>query len=152
MNDALAPADQGPGKPGEMSDAELLEAVAARIVRMRLGVPAIFFLESTKPLSFLGSQLLIFLQPFVQAFLTVRSYERFSHLMEDRQNVERLIRRVEELDEEARDREKAERAERKRRRAAERNRRGARPRWFIRRRRSTPPQGRSPADRDGDEG
>ena len=101
--------------PDEWTDEDLLDAVAGRVVRMRLAVPAIFFLESTKPLSFLGSQLLIFLQPFVQAFLTIRNYERFSHLMEDRQNVERLIQRVEALDAKAREEEKQQRAEAKRR-------------------------------------
>jgi hypothetical protein len=120
--------------PDEMSDEELLDAVAGRVVRMRLGVPAVFFLESTKPLSFLGSQLLVFLQPFVQAFLTIRSYERFSQLMEDRQNVERLIRRVEELDEDLRAKEKRDRLEERKRRDEERARRGKKPRrWFWQR-------------------
>jgi len=55
----------------EMTNEELINAVAGRVVRMRLGVPAVFFLESTKPLSFIGSQVLVFLQPFVEAFLTM---------------------------------------------------------------------------------
>jgi len=100
----------------DMTDEELLEAVAGRIVRMRLAVPAVFFLESTKPLSFLGSQLLVFLQPFVQAFLSTGAYERFAHLMEDRKNVEALIRRVEVLDEDLRAEEKKRRQEEKKRR------------------------------------
>lgn len=115
-------------KLDEMSDDELLEAVAKRVVGMRLAVPAVFFLESTKPLSFLGSQLLIFLQPFVQAFLTVKSYERFSHLMEDRDNVEKLIQRMEQLDEEQRVEEKRLRREEKKRKQEERARRGLPPR------------------------
>lgn len=101
-----------------MSDEEILEAVAGRIVRMGLAVPAVFLLESTKPLSFLGSQLLIFLEPFVQAFLTIRSYQRYARMMEDRQNVERLILRVEALDEESRQKERHRRAEDKRRKRA----------------------------------
>ncbi len=115
-----------PKKPlEEWTDEELLDAVAGRMVRMRLAVPAIFFLESTKPLSFLGSQLLIFLQPFVQAFLTIRNYERFAQLMEDRQNVERLIRRIEALDEDTRKEEKRQRADAKKKRAeAKRQREG----------------------------
>ncbi len=108
----------------EMSDEELLAAVARRVVGMRLAVPAVFFLESTKPLSFLGSQLLIFLQPFVQAFLTVRSYERFSHLMEERENVEALIQKMEQLDEELRLEEKQRKAQDRKRKQEERARRG----------------------------
>ncbi|MCK4414102.1 MAG: hypothetical protein KAY32_11205 [Candidatus Eisenbacteria sp.] len=98
----------------EMTNEELINAVAGRVVRMRLGVPAVFFLESTKPLSFVGSQVLVFLQPFVEAFLTIRNYQRFAALIEDRENIERLIQRVEALDEEMRDAEKKARDEEKR--------------------------------------
>ncbi len=48
-------------------DEALIAAVAGRVVRMGLAVPAIFFLESTKPLSFVGSQVLVFFEPFVKA-------------------------------------------------------------------------------------
>jgi hypothetical protein len=98
-------------------DEALIEAVAARVVRMGLAVPAIFFLESTKPLSYVGSQVLVFFEPFVKTFLTVQSYQRFVALMEDRRNMERLIVRIEDLDELARrsdaERKKREKAERK---------------------------------------
>ena len=106
-----------PGAAGEMSDDELLGAVAGRIVRMGLAVPAVFFLESSKPLSFVGSQVLVFLEPFVQAFLTIRNYQRFARLMEDRQNFEKLIQRVEDLDEEARVQEKQHKVEAKKKKA-----------------------------------
>ncbi len=127
------PPKKPPGEPvkkklDEMTEDELLEAVAKRVVGMRLAVPAVFFLESTKPLSFLGSQLLIFLQPFVQAFLTVKSYERFSHLMEERENVEKLIQLMEQLDEDQRLEEKRLKAEDKKRKQEERARRGLPPR------------------------
>lgn len=130
------PPEEAPAKKklDDMTEEELLDAVAKRVVGMRLAVPAVFFLESTKPLSFLGSQLLIFLQPFVQAFLTIRSYERFSHMMEDRQNVENLIQRMELMDEEVRAEEKREKTERRKVREEERARRGEKPkRWFWRR-------------------
>ena len=80
-------------------DDELLEQVAQRINRMGLGVAAIFFLESSKPLTFLGSQALTFFAPFVKSFLTVRTYDQFARLMEDRENVERLILRIEHWEE-----------------------------------------------------
>ena len=124
MTDSRDPTNLTGGASGasqkEMTGEEIIEAVARRIVGMRLAVPAVFFLESTKPLSFLGSQLLVFLQPFVQAFLSVRNYERFANLMEDRTNVENLIRRVEVLDEEMRAEEKRRRAEEKERKRAAR--------------------------------
>ncbi len=130
------PPEEAPAKKklDDMTNEELLDAVAKRVVGMRLAVPAVFFLESTKPLSFLGSQLLIFLQPFVQAFLTINSYERFTHMMEDRENVENLIQRMELMDEELRADEKREKNERRKAREEERAQRGEKPkRWFWRR-------------------
>lgn len=95
-----------PGLTSEEEDQKLIDAVAARVVRMGLAVPAIFFLESTKPLSYIGSQVLVFLEPFVKSVLTVASYDRFVALLEDRKNIEKLLRRIEEMDEEARERER----------------------------------------------
>jgi hypothetical protein len=97
-----------PELTSEEEDRKLIDAVAARVVRMGLAVPAIFFLESTKPLSYVGSQVLVFLEPFVKSVLTVASYDRFVALLEDRSNIEKLLRRIEEMDEEAREREREE--------------------------------------------
>jgi hypothetical protein len=108
-------------------DEALIAAVAGRVVRMGLAIPAIFFLESTKPLSFVGSQALVFFEPFVKAFLNLASYDRFTALMEDRKNVERLIRKVEELEDE---RARQEREAKAARRAAKGK--GHR-RWFRKR-------------------
>ncbi|MBU1701192.1 MAG: hypothetical protein KJ970_05325 [Candidatus Eisenbacteria bacterium] len=88
------------------ADEKLLESVAGRIVRMRMGVPAVFFLESAKPLSFIGSQALVFMEPFVKAFLTLPQYDQFARMMEDRSNVERMIQIIEKMDREQDRREK----------------------------------------------
>jgi hypothetical protein len=125
--------DKDSKAPADMTDEEIIEAVAKRVVGMQLGVPAIFFLESTKPLSFLGSQLLVFLQPFVQTFLTIRNYERFASLMENRDNVENLILRVEQLDEDLRIDEKRKKAERKKLLAEEKKQPGYKPKSLWRR-------------------
>jgi hypothetical protein len=98
-------------------DVALLESVAGRIVRMRMAVPAVFFLESAKPLSFLGSQALIFMEPFVKAFLTLPQYDRFARLLEDRGNVERLIQLIERMDQEQEQREKEARRAARRKKA-----------------------------------
>jgi hypothetical protein len=110
VNSPAVPPSSGlpPELTSEEEDRRLIDAVAARVVRMGLAVPAIFFLESTKPLSYVGSQALVFLEPFVKSVLTVASYDRFVALLEDRSNVEKLLRRIEDLDEEARAREKEE--------------------------------------------
>lgn len=64
----------------------------------RLAAPALFLLESSKPLSFLASQGLVFLGPFVDAALDVPSYDAVVRMLEDRDNVERLLQRIEHLE------------------------------------------------------
>jgi hypothetical protein len=98
-------------------DAKLLDSIATRVVDVGMAVPAILFLESTKPLSFVGSQLLHFFGPIARAFLDARSIERFALLLEDRENIERLLVRVEsreaersEKEHEAKTRAKGEKA------------------------------------------
>ncbi|MBM3263618.1 MAG: hypothetical protein FJY97_09390 [candidate division Zixibacteria bacterium] len=79
-----------------MSDQkQLLDRVARSIVARRLTAPAILFLESMKPLSFLGGQFMAFLSPFVHLALDASSYDRFAEAIEDRENVEYLIQRIE---------------------------------------------------------
>jgi hypothetical protein len=94
-------------------DEALIAKVAERVARMRLTVPAIFMLESSKPLAFLGGQLLIFLEPFVQTLFNFAQYQRFALLMEDRDNWERLLRKLEDLEAEYSEREKQEKRDRK---------------------------------------
>ena len=83
-------------------------------------VPAILFLESVKPLSFIGSQALYFFEPMVRAIFSVPEYERFAALLERRENIEVLLVKIETKDEEERradrerrNREREERAARK---------------------------------------
>ena len=80
--------------------AELIGKVAKKVVEMRMVVPAILFLESVKPLSFIGSQVMVFLQPFVRAFFSLREYDELALILEDRENVERLILAIERMDSE----------------------------------------------------
>ncbi|MDP6125890.1 MAG: hypothetical protein QGH20_09075, partial [Candidatus Latescibacteria bacterium] len=46
-------------------DVALLDRVAAMIVKRGLISPAVMFLETAKPLNFIGSQVLVFLNPIV---------------------------------------------------------------------------------------
>ena len=83
-----------PGGTAE-NDEALLLAVAQRVVKLRMEVPAVLFLESVKPLSFVGSQAMVFFQPFAQALFPWNQYERFTQLVSDRDNLERLTRLIE---------------------------------------------------------
>jgi len=97
--------------------AELFEKIAKKIVEREMTVPAIMLLEMVKPLSFLGSQALVFLNPIVSLVVSSGDYYRFVRLMEERDNIEKLAVAIEE--ENARDatrRKAAGPARRKRRR------------------------------------
>jgi len=98
---------------------ELLAKIANQVVKRKLSVPAIMFIESVKPLSFVGSQVLIFMQPIVQAFFNRKEYDEFAVLMEDRDNVELLLQEIERQEAEWQAREKAERDEARKLRKAE---------------------------------
>jgi hypothetical protein len=93
--DADASRDKSDASKNELTDDELIARVATMAVSRRLTVPAILFLESSKPMAFIGSQFLVFMEPFVKTFISARSYDHFVRLMEDRANVERLIKEIE---------------------------------------------------------
>ena len=77
---------------------ELLDRLAAKVVDWKMTAPAILFLESVKPLNYIGSQVLVFFAPFVNSLFAVQDYDEFTALMEDRENIERLLKRIEEKD------------------------------------------------------
>ncbi|GBC95805.1 hypothetical protein HRbin16_01602 [bacterium HR16] len=87
----------------ELSDEErdaILERIAQGIVRRGMAAPAVLFLELNKPLSFVASQSLIVLTPFLAPFVGIDNVHRYSRLLERRENVERLIERIEQLEHE----------------------------------------------------
>jgi len=82
----------------ELSDLrrdEIIEALAGRIESMGMVTPAILLLEAHKPLSFLGSQALLIAQPFLSYMLDPAASKEYASLLEERGNVELLIRRLE---------------------------------------------------------
>ncbi|MFB0509453.1 MAG: hypothetical protein ACETVX_03070 [bacterium] len=81
---------------------EIIHKIAQKVVELRLTTIAIVMLESSKPISFLGSQLMIFFQPIFTSIFPFTQYDEFAALLEDRKNVEILIQEIERLDEEKR--------------------------------------------------
>ena len=81
---------------------EIISRIAGKVVDLKLSPVAIVMLESTKPISFVGSQLMVFLQPIVTAVFPLRMYDEVAALLEDRDNVEALIQTIERLEDERR--------------------------------------------------
>lgn len=75
---------------------ELAKKIARKIVERDLAIPAIIFLESIKPVSFLGSQMLVFANPVVSLIVQSGDYYRFVRMVEDRANIEKLTVAIEE--------------------------------------------------------
>lgn len=76
---------------------ELIDAIANRIEQFGMLVPAIFFLEMNKPLSYIGGQAMHFFAPIVGVFFG--TFEDYAYFFEDRRNVELLIQKLESLTE-----------------------------------------------------
>jgi len=95
---------------------ELMARIARAVVERQMTVPAIMLLESVKPLSFLGNQLLIFLDPIVSLVVTSRDYYAFVRMLDDRENLEKLLVAIEEENARIDALRKAEKASRPKRR------------------------------------
>ena len=80
------------------SDRQLISNLAQKIVRHGMAIPAIFFLEMVKYLSFFGGQLMIFFGPIITAFIPSHSYYKMAELLEERKNVEYLLVQIERLE------------------------------------------------------
>lgn len=90
---------------------ELIEKLAQFIVEHKMETPAILFLETLKPLSFVGSTFaMVYVTPFLDIYGL--NINRYAMLFQKRENVERLLQRIEALIEES-DRLKKEEKEKK---------------------------------------
>ena len=80
---------------------ELVEFVAREIQVRGMTGPAVMFLEASRPYRPLGSQAMLFFDPVLRGFFGGELAEAQSVLADDT-GIERLIERLEELDEESR--------------------------------------------------
>ncbi len=88
------------GRPEEVQD-ELVEAVAREVQLRGMAASMVLFLEASRPYRPLGSQAMLFFDPALRGILTggVVGVDR---VLADETGIERLIERLEELDEESR--------------------------------------------------
>ena len=74
---------------------EVLQKIVDEVTRRRLTPIAVFTLESLRPLSFLASQALVVLGPIVQPILSTAEYDVFCDALENRDNVDWMLDRLE---------------------------------------------------------
>lgn len=92
---------------------QILDRIAKKVVYWKMTTPAILFLESVKPMNYVGSQMLVFFEPFVQTLFNVKEYNEFIKIVEERENVERLLVKIEKFDAELEEKERQEKKKRK---------------------------------------
>lgn len=88
----------------ELTDEEaeqLIDKAVSEIQKRKLITPAILFLEMHKPLGYIGSQAAIALSPFIVPFVGFDFVNNYSRLFSKRENIEKLIVRLENAREEA---------------------------------------------------
>ena len=84
-------------KPSD-EERRVADRICRELVRRRLATPALMFLEMSRPLNFLGSQLLHFLSPVLSGLTQSHGHRRLAAFLEHRGSVDYLCRRIEELD------------------------------------------------------
>ena len=81
------------------AEKEFIRNIAARIHQSGFITQAVFFLELTKPLSLIGSHVMIFFGPIINAFINTEGYYKAAEIFEKPENVELLIQEIENLEE-----------------------------------------------------
>jgi len=76
-------------------DDRFLLAVASGVCDRGLAAPVLLWLESMRPLSFVGAQLMHFATPFVRMAAPGSRWPRLASLLEDRTHLTRLLDHIE---------------------------------------------------------
>ena len=76
----------------------VLEKLAHKVVDKGWTVVAILFLESVKPLNYIGSQTMVFFEPMVQTIFNFRDYDTLRTALEKRETLEILLTKIEKYD------------------------------------------------------
>jgi hypothetical protein len=85
-------------KPIPPEEDAVLEKVAKKVIQWGMAVPAILFLESIKPLNYIGAQAMVFFEPIIQSVFSIKDYDTFRMALERRENIENLLQKIEAHD------------------------------------------------------
>jgi hypothetical protein len=75
----------------------IVDRLCRIVVRRRMAVPAIAFLEMSRPLNRIAAQTLVFFEPVASVALTGDDYNRFARFLERSGSIDYLCRRIEDL-------------------------------------------------------
>lgn len=74
---------------------QLLERLAVEVVRRRMTIPALTFLEMSRPLNYLGSQAMRFFEPTMSVFVNDGTYAELARLLERRDAIDLISAAIE---------------------------------------------------------
>jgi hypothetical protein len=74
---------------------DMAEDLAQAIITRGWNAPATLLLEMMRPLAFVGSQLLLVIEPLAGPSAQGRSMRRYAEWLQDRRNVDLLLQRIE---------------------------------------------------------
>lgn len=94
LRHAFAIDPPGPAIPTE-TQFTVVDRVCREIVRRRLTTPAILLLEFSRPLNYLGAQMLHFFLPLVSTLTNSDGYREFSAYLEQRGSIDYICRHLE---------------------------------------------------------
>jgi hypothetical protein len=100
---------------------KLFDKLSGLVAKKRLTMPAILFLESVRPLNFVGSQAMLFFAPMVHTLFTARQYDLIQQALERRETLAYLIDLLEFKEIDAAKREKEQRTQFKQEKKAKRD-------------------------------
>jgi hypothetical protein len=87
------------GSAGELTFEDPVESLAREIQLYGISGPAMMFLEASRPYRALGSQAMVFFDPVLRTIFG-RASDAMQRVLADEGGIERLIERLEEIDEE----------------------------------------------------
>ena len=99
----------------ELTDRQraLLNRLADKVVQLRMATPAILFLESVRPLNYVGSQVMVFFAPLVRGFFGLPEWDELRLVLERRESIGYFLDLIEEREGKAMEEEARLKAERK---------------------------------------
>ncbi|MHB1000271.1 MAG: hypothetical protein ACYC27_13605 [Armatimonadota bacterium] len=93
----LQPADQSDEDLSPEERDKLIDELARKVVNRKMETAAILFLEMHKPVAFLAGQSMLVASPFLVPLFGPEGVRKYSALLGSRDNVELIIRRIEDL-------------------------------------------------------
>ena len=94
---AFAVESNKPFEPTEQQ-CEIVDRVCREVVRRRMVTPALMALEMSRPLNYIGAQVMHFFGPIATVLVDAEGYRQFAEYLEHRGSIGHLTERLEAIE------------------------------------------------------